>query len=98
MTVDDIAQVADVGRMTVFNHFARKEDIFFGLDAEGRSDLRTALTDLGEGISPIEGLRLFAHCAVAEQRPYIRFLEGSPKFMAAIEASDTLKARARDPR
>jgi AcrR family transcriptional regulator len=29
VTVDDIAEAADVGRMTVFNHFQRKEDMFF---------------------------------------------------------------------
>ncbi|TIV74470.1 MAG: TetR family transcriptional regulator, partial [Mesorhizobium sp.] len=29
VTVDEIAEAADVGRMTVFNHFPRKEDMFF---------------------------------------------------------------------
>jgi hypothetical protein len=48
------------------------------------------------GTSPIEALRLFAHQAIAEQRPYIRFFEGgSERFMETIRASETLKARAR---
>ena len=39
----DIAATADVGRMTVFNHFPRKEDMFFDRDEEVRVVLREAL-------------------------------------------------------
>ena len=34
VTIDDIAAAADVGRMTVFNHFPRKEDMFFDREEE----------------------------------------------------------------
>jgi AcrR family transcriptional regulator len=34
VTIDDIAEAADVGRKTVFNHFARKEDMFFDRDED----------------------------------------------------------------
>ena len=95
VTVDDIAEAADVGRKTVFNHFARKEDMFFDLDDAAREDLCAALQQRDEGVNPLEALRLFAHRIVAERRPYIRFFDGSVKFMETIEASDTLKARAR---
>ncbi len=96
MTVDEIAEAADVARMTVFNHFSHKEDMFFDLDEEGREDLLAALQKRDAGTSPIEALRLFAHWAVAEQRPYIRFFEGgSDRFMETIRASEALKARAR---
>ena len=96
VTVDEIAEAADVARMTVFNHFARKEDMFFDLDEEGREDLLAALQKRDVGTSPIEALRLFAHWAVAEQRPYIRFCEaGSERFMETIRASEALKSRAR---
>ncbi len=96
VTVDEIAEAADVARMTVFNHFARKEDMFFDLDEEGREDLLGALQKKDAGTSPIEALRLFAHRAVAEQRPYIRFFEGgSERFLETIRASEALKARAR---
>ena len=43
VTVDEIAEAADVGRMTVFNHFARKEDLFFDLDEFGREEIHDAL-------------------------------------------------------
>ena len=32
VTVNEIAAAADVGRMSVFNHFRRKEDMFFDRD------------------------------------------------------------------
>jgi AcrR family transcriptional regulator len=96
VTVDEIAEAADVARMTVFNHFPRKEDMFFDLDEEGREDLLAALQKRSANTSPIEALRLFAHLAVAEKRPYIRFFEaGSDKFIATIQASEALMARAR---
>jgi AcrR family transcriptional regulator len=96
VTVDEIATAADVARMTVFNHFARKEDMFFDLDEQGRKDLRAALEQRDAGTSPIEALRLFAHRAIAEQLPYVRFFEeGSELFMRTIMGSEALKARAR---
>jgi AcrR family transcriptional regulator len=96
VTVEEIAEAADVARMTVFNHFSRKEDMFFDLDEEGREDLLAALQKRDAATSPIEALRLFAHWAVAEQRPYIRFFDGgSERFIETIRASEALKARAR---
>jgi AcrR family transcriptional regulator len=94
--MDEIADAADVSRMTVFNHFPRKEDMFFDLDEEGREDLLASLQTRKAGTPPVEALRLFAHWAVANQRPYVRFFEeGSDKFMTAIQGSEALKARAR---
>lgn len=95
VTVDEIAEAADVGRMTVFNHFPRKEDMFFDLEELGRDDLQSALKDRAPDVSPIEALHRFAYWIVAEQRPYIRFLKQSPRFMKTVADSETLKARAR---
>ncbi|HEY1745103.1 MAG TPA: TetR/AcrR family transcriptional regulator [Granulicella sp.] len=94
--IEEIAEAADVSRMTVFNHFPRKEDMFFDLDEAGREELLASLQRRKAGTPPVEALRLFAHWAVANQRPYVRFFEeGSDKFMVAIEESEALKARAR---
>lgn len=96
VTVDEIAEAADVSRMTVFNHFSRKEDMFFDLDDEARRALLNALETRGKGVSPVEALRLFVQRAVMEGHPYARVLEPeSYRFIATIEASEALKARAR---
>ncbi len=95
VTVDEIADAADVGRMTVFNHFPRKEDMFFDRDEEGRAMLRDALRQRDPQVAPVETLRLLAHRLVAEQSPYVSFNADSQGFVETIEGSETLKARAR---
>jgi len=95
VTVDEIAVAAEVGRMTVFNHFPRKEDMFFDRDEEAREVLRQALRQRDPSVSPIETLRLLAHRLLAEQSPYVEFSARSQRFVATIERSETLKARAR---
>ena len=95
VTVDDIAAAADVGRMTVFNHFPRKEDMFFDRDEEGREVLRDALRQRDPGVSPVEALRLLAHRLIAERSPTLEFSNAGRGFMDTIEGSETLKARAR---
>lgn len=95
VTVDEIAAAADVGRMTVFNHFPRKEDMFFDRDEEGREILREALRQRDPAVSPIETLRRLAHRLVEEQAPFVQFSAGSQGFIETVERSDTLKARAR---
>lgn len=95
VTVDEIAAAADVGRMTVFNYFPRKEDMFFDRDEEGREILRDALRQRDPRVTPAETLRLLAHQMVAGQSPYLEFSAASQRFFAAIEGSEPLKARAR---
>lgn len=94
--IEEIAEAADVSRMTVFNHFRRKEDMFFDLDDEGREDLLEALQKRQPETSPVEALRHFAKRAVRQQRPYVRFFDPhGDRFMATLQASEALKARAR---
>jgi len=95
VTVDEIADAADVGRMTVFNHFPRKEDMFFDRDEEGREMLRETLRQRDPHIAPIEALRLLAHRLIAARSPVVEFSARSQRFIETIESSETLKARAR---
>lgn len=95
VTVDEIAAAADVGRMTVFNHFPRKEDMFFDRDEEIRAALRNAVDERAAGVAPVEALRRLAHDLVAQGSPYVAFSSASQGFVRTIEESATLKARAR---
>ena len=95
VTVDEIAAAADVGRMTVFNHFPRKEDMFFDRDEEAREILRDALRQRDPRVAPIETLRRLAHRLATEQSPFVRFTAASRRYIKTIESSEILKARAR---
>ena len=96
VTVDQIAAAAQVSRMTVFNHFARKEDMLFDLDDEGRQDILQAIQEREPGMSPVEALRHFAHRAVAERKPYVLFCEsGADRFVETVRGSEALLARVR---
>ena len=95
VTIDEIAKAADVGRMTVFNYFPRKEDMFFDLDEPGREEIRAALAQSEAGTSPVETLRLLAHRFVAERREFLTFSEDEAIFLQTIERSAPLLARAR---
>jgi AcrR family transcriptional regulator len=95
VTVDEIAAATDVGRMTVFNHFPRKEDMLFDRGEEGREMLREALRQRDPEIAPVEALRLFAHRLVAERSPVVEFSARSQGLIRTVEGSETLKARAR---
>lgn len=57
-----------------------------------------ALANRDVAVTLSETLRRFAHRAVAEKRPYIRFFEGSLHFMKTIRDSGALQARAREMR
>jgi AcrR family transcriptional regulator len=95
VTLDEIAHAADVGRVTIFNHFPRKEDLFFDRDEEARDRLRVALRERDPGVAPIEWLRQLVHRWIAEGVPYLEFSETSQRYFKTIESSDTLKARGR---
>lgn len=95
VTVDEIAAAADVGRMTVFNHFPRKEDMFYDRDEEGRARLRETLRQRDPRVAPVETLRQLAHRLVTGRNPVVEFSARSGAFVATAAGSETLKARAR---
>lgn len=95
VTVEDIAVAAGVGRMTVFNYFPRKEDMFFDRDMEVREVLIGAIKNSDIKQSVTDKLRQLAHKLIEEQVPYLKFSEASQTFIETVERSDTLKARVR---
>ena len=98
VTVDEIAEAADVGRKTVFNHFSRKEDMLFDRLEEIRELLRGAALNRPPQVSPVEAFRLLAHRLIAEQSAYVNFSPASVGWIETIVSSETLRDRARELR
>ncbi|WP_312741687.1 TetR/AcrR family transcriptional regulator [Cedecea neteri] len=98
VTIDEIATEAEVGRMTVFNHFPRKEEMFFDREEEGLEMLRCALSQRDKNTGPLEALRRFAHHLVEQNSPVVAFSVAGQGFVSTIDNSPALKARAREIR
>jgi len=98
VTIDDIAAAADVGRMTVFNHFPRKEDMFFDREEEIQALAFDAIRKRGHGVSPIEATRKLAHDLVRQDHEFVMLSADTSWFIKTAMASEALKARAREMR
>jgi AcrR family transcriptional regulator len=98
VTIDDIAAAADVGRMTVFNHFPRKEDMFFDREEEIQPMTFEGIRKRGSGLSPIEATRKLAHDLVGRNHEFVMLSGDTSWFVKTAMASEALKARAREMR
>ncbi|HEY0194530.1 MAG TPA: helix-turn-helix domain-containing protein, partial [Kofleriaceae bacterium] len=52
VTVAEIAELANVSKMTVFNYFARKEDMLFDREPEALELIRRAVVERPAGAIP----------------------------------------------
>ncbi|MGC1548608.1 MAG: TetR/AcrR family transcriptional regulator [Rhodanobacter sp.] len=95
VTVADIADAASVAKMTVFNYFPRKEDLFFDREDESRDLVRVALSERADGESPIDALRNLAHELVKQKHPFAKFTAGTSSFWQTVKLSPALSDRAR---
>ena len=98
VTIDEIAEAADVGRMTVFNHFPRKEDMFFDREQEIHDVAFQAVQARGTSTSPIEALGLLAHRLIERPPSSFPLFTDTQCFVETALASEALKARARQMR
>jgi len=98
VTVAQVAAAANVAKMTVFNYFARKEDLFFDREDESRELARAALAERPPGQSPVAALRRLAHELVEKEHPFAKLTGGSSRFWRTVEQSPALQARAREMR
>jgi AcrR family transcriptional regulator len=98
VTIDDIAATADVGRMTIFNHFPRKEDMFFDREEEIRALAFDAIRGRRPGVSPIEAIRILAHDLVKQDHEFMLLSDDTRRFIKTAMDSEALKARAREMR
>jgi len=98
VTVAEIADAAGVAKMTVFNYFPRKEDLFFDRQEEGRALIGDALAAREKGESLVGVLERMVRGLVEAEHPLASFGGGIDRFWETVDNSAALTARAREIR
>lgn len=95
VTVAEIAEAANVSTMTVFNHFQKKEDLFFDRKGQLLAFAREAFAERLQHESPVDVLHRLTHDIL--QKKLVPTPE-SLGFWDAVAKSASLRARAREMR
>lgn len=95
VSVADIADEADVARKTVFNYFARKEDLVFDREDEVRALVREAITGR-DADTPIGAFKRLMRTLSESDHPIFRISERPIRFWRAVAESPALTTRARE--
>ncbi|HEY0194394.1 MAG TPA: TetR/AcrR family transcriptional regulator [Kofleriaceae bacterium] len=96
VTVAEIAELANVSKMTVFNYFARKEDMLFDREPEALELIRRAVVERPAGASPLDAMHALLRRLLRDGYPLIAISPGVRQFWRTVEASPTLRARGRE--
>ncbi|MFC5835289.1 TetR/AcrR family transcriptional regulator [Nonomuraea insulae] len=96
VTIGDIAEAADVSKVTVFNHFPRKEDIFFDREPEAADLLSTTVRERPHGTSVLAAVHAMLLRQIAQGHPLGGMEDRFTTFWRVILASPVLRARARE--
>ncbi|MEV7782547.1 TetR/AcrR family transcriptional regulator [Kitasatospora sp. NPDC088351] len=93
-TIAEVAAAAGVAKMTVTNHFPRKEDLLLDLHEEMAARLARTVTERTPGESALASLRRECLAAIDRHDPVLGF--SGPSFARTITESPTLLARLRE--
>lgn len=96
VTVAEVAEAADVSKMTVFNYFARKEDLYLDRVPEQRELLLGAVADRLAGEGPVAALRRLVCDLIDQRHPLTGLRPGTHHFWQVVENSAALCARWRE--
>lgn len=92
VSVAEIAERAGVSKMTVFNYFPRKEDLFFDRAPEFTDMIIAAV----RGPDAIASLRALWLGLLDERHPLAGFADQMPLFWGVVLGSPALRARVRE--
>jgi AcrR family transcriptional regulator len=96
VTVEEIANAAQVSKVTVFNYFVRKEDLFLDREHEVMELLGGALTRREPGQSPLAALRDLVGQLREQKHPFAHVDERTANWWRVVAASPSLRARLRE--
>jgi len=96
VSVADVAAAARVSKMTVFNYFPRKEDLFFDRAPEFAALLTATVRERKPDQTPVAAVRDLVLRLLDERHPLAGFNDTAPAFWQIVLDSPTLRARARE--
>jgi AcrR family transcriptional regulator len=96
VTVEEVAAAANVSKVTVFNYFPRKEDLFFDREGEVKLLLRQAISGRQKGQAAIDALLSLVQTLREQKHPFARIDSQTVGFFRVVAASPSLKARLRE--
>ncbi|MFD2767073.1 TetR/AcrR family transcriptional regulator [Micromonospora eburnea] len=96
VTVAEIAEAADVSKVTVFNYFPRKEDILLDRLPQAHELLTRAIRERDAGEPPMHALRRLFVGLAKQGHPLGGFQDSFPSFWRTVLDSAALRARARE--
>ncbi|HYQ67843.1 TetR/AcrR family transcriptional regulator [Actinophytocola sp.] len=96
VTITEIAEAAGVSKVTVFNYFPRKEDIFFDRFPQAADLIMEAVRDRREDETPLVALWRLAVDLAERRHPLGGFEDRYLRFLETVVGSAPLRARVRE--